>query len=68
MLCTDHVRFLEIADVIHRLQLIILKGVMEKTSDNSWARFIVEVLLTYMLRLNRNNLIDDGSMQGKQVH
>ncbi|KAK4419033.1 Transcription factor [Sesamum alatum] len=42
MLCTDHGRFLEIADVIHRLQLTILQGVMERTSDNSWARFIVE--------------------------
>ncbi|KAL7136412.1 hypothetical protein ABFS83_10G028800 [Erythranthe nasuta] len=42
MLCTDHGRFLEIADVIHRLQLTILKGVMKKSTDNSWARFIVE--------------------------
>ncbi|XP_042045868.1 transcription factor LHW-like [Salvia splendens] len=43
MVCIDHDRFLEIADVIHRLKLTILKGVMEKTADNSsWARFIVE--------------------------
>ncbi|KAH6762062.1 hypothetical protein C2S52_019495 [Perilla frutescens var. hirtella] len=43
MVCTDHDRFLEISDVIHRLKLTILKGVMEKTTDNSsWARFIVE--------------------------
>ncbi|XP_073033832.1 transcription factor LHW-like isoform X1 [Primulina eburnea] len=42
MLCTDHGRFLEIADVIQRLQLTILKAVMEKCSENSWAHFIVE--------------------------
>ncbi|KAI3473192.1 hypothetical protein Pfo_030484 [Paulownia fortunei] len=42
MLCTDHGHFLEIADVIHRLQLTILKGVMEKSTDNSWAHFVVE--------------------------
>ncbi|PIN12973.1 hypothetical protein CDL12_14412 [Handroanthus impetiginosus] len=42
MLCTDYGRFLEIANVIHRLQLTILKGVMEKSSNNSWARFIVQ--------------------------
>ncbi|XP_011094905.1 transcription factor LHW [Sesamum indicum] len=42
MLCPDHGRFLEIADAIHRLQLTILQGVMERSSDNSWARFIVE--------------------------
>ncbi|KAL3839488.1 hypothetical protein ACJIZ3_024079 [Penstemon smallii] len=42
MLCTDHFRFLEIADVIYRLQLTILKGVMEDKSDNSWARFVVQ--------------------------
>lgn len=47
MLCPDHGRFLEIADAIHRLQLTILQGVMERSSDNSWARFIVEVLLSY---------------------
>ncbi|KAG8376941.1 hypothetical protein BUALT_Bualt09G0116400 [Buddleja alternifolia] len=45
MLCTDHGRFLEIADVIHRLKLTILKGIMEKSSDDSWARFVVEYLL-----------------------
>ncbi|KAL8526875.1 hypothetical protein ACS0TY_015932 [Phlomoides rotata] len=42
MLCTDHDRFLEIADVIHRLRLTIIKGVMEDNADDSWARFIVE--------------------------
>ncbi|KAL0309901.1 UNVERIFIED_CONTAM: Transcription factor LHW [Sesamum radiatum] len=42
MLCPDHGRFLEIADAIHRLQLTILQGVMDRSSDNSWARFIVE--------------------------
>lgn len=44
MLCNDHGRFLEIADVIHRLQLTILKGAMETRPDESaWAHFIVEV-------------------------
>lgn len=48
MVCTDHDRFLEISDVIHRLKLTILKGVMENNADNSsWARFIVEVLRSY---------------------
>lgn len=43
MLCNDHGRFLEIADVIHRLELTILKGAMEKRPDESaWAHFIVE--------------------------
>lgn len=42
MLCDDHGRFLQIADVIHRSQLTILKGVMEKDTDNSLARFVVE--------------------------
>ncbi|KAK2972316.1 hypothetical protein RJ640_014374 [Escallonia rubra] len=43
MACNDHGRFLEIAEVIHRLELTILKGVMERRSDESWAHFIVEV-------------------------
>ncbi|XP_073137409.1 transcription factor EMB1444-like isoform X2 [Henckelia pumila] len=42
MLCADHARFLEIADVIQHLQLNILKAVMEECSENSWAHFIVE--------------------------
>ncbi|GER54384.1 basic helix-loop-helix (bHLH) DNA-bindingsuperfamily protein [Striga asiatica] len=43
MVCTDCNRFLEIADVIHRLELTILEGTMEKSSDGSWwAHFIVE--------------------------
>ncbi|CAI9098272.1 OLC1v1034891C2 [Oldenlandia corymbosa var. corymbosa] len=44
MLCNDDGRFLEIADVIQRLDLTILNGSMEKRSDEiAWARFIVEV-------------------------
>lgn len=44
MACNDHGRFLEIADVIYRLELTILKGVMERRSDDStWAHFVVEV-------------------------
>ncbi|XP_059305537.1 transcription factor bHLH155-like isoform X1 [Lycium ferocissimum] len=42
MMCDDHGRFLEISDVIHRLELTILKGVMEKRSETTWAHFIVE--------------------------
>ncbi|XP_022862681.1 transcription factor LHW-like isoform X2 [Olea europaea var. sylvestris] len=42
MLCNDHSRFLEIADVIYRLQLTVLKGVMERRSNNTWACFVVE--------------------------
>ncbi|CAI9760785.1 unnamed protein product [Fraxinus pennsylvanica] len=42
MLCNDHTRFMEIADVIYNLQLTVLKGVMERRSDNTWACFIVE--------------------------
>lgn len=44
MMCDDHGRFLEIADVIHRLELTILKGVMEKRPESTWAHFIVEVI------------------------
>lgn len=43
MMCNDHWHFLEIADVIHRLELTILKGAMESHSDNTWAHFIIEV-------------------------
>ncbi|XP_059647110.1 transcription factor LHW-like [Cornus florida] len=42
MLCNDHGFFLEIADVIRRLELNILKGVMKTRSDKTWAHFIVE--------------------------
>jgi len=42
MLCNDHGFFLEIADVIHRLDLNILKGVMKTRSDKTWAHFVVE--------------------------
>ncbi|XP_076925163.1 transcription factor LHW-like [Bidens hawaiensis] len=42
MICDDSIRFLEIAEVIHGLELTILHGVMEKRSGNTWARYIVE--------------------------
>ncbi|KAM7468046.1 hypothetical protein LguiB_015608 [Lonicera macranthoides] len=42
LMCNDHWHFLEIADVIHRLELTILKGAMESHSDNTWAHFIIE--------------------------
>lgn len=34
---------MEIAQLIRRLDLTILNGVMEDHSDNSWAHFVVEV-------------------------
>ncbi|XP_031377221.1 transcription factor bHLH155-like isoform X1 [Punica granatum] len=42
MMCDEQGQFLEIAQVLRRLELTILKGVMETRSDNTWARFIVE--------------------------
>ncbi|GER55871.1 basic helix-loop-helix (bHLH) DNA-bindingsuperfamily protein [Striga asiatica] len=43
MACADHDRFLEIADVLHHLQLTILECNMEESSESSsWARFVVE--------------------------
>lgn len=44
MPCEEHGFFLEIAQVIRNLELTILKGVMEKRSDKTWAHFIVEVM------------------------
>lgn len=43
MLCDEHGLFLEIAQAIRRLELTVLKGVMETRSNNLWAHFIVEV-------------------------
>ncbi|KAI3518395.1 hypothetical protein L1887_07080 [Cichorium endivia] len=42
MLCEERGSFLEIADVIRRLGLTILKGVMESRNDKIWANFTVE--------------------------
>uniref|UniRef100_A0A5B6Z5Y6 Putative transcription factor LHW n=1 Tax=Davidia involucrata TaxID=16924 RepID=A0A5B6Z5Y6_DAVIN len=42
MLCNDQGLFLEIAEVIHGLELTILKGVMESRSNSTWAHFIVQ--------------------------
>ncbi|KAK1265605.1 Transcription factor [Acorus gramineus] len=42
MLCKEPELFLDIAQVIKRTGLTILKGVMEPRSDNTWACFIVE--------------------------
>ncbi|KAK4762592.1 hypothetical protein SAY86_008360 [Trapa natans] len=42
MLCENQGLFLEIADVIRRLGLTILAGVMESRYGNIWARFAVE--------------------------
>lgn len=42
MICEESIRFLEIAEVIHGLDLTILNGLMEKRSGNTFARYIVE--------------------------
>ncbi|KAA0044115.1 transcription factor bHLH155-like protein [Cucumis melo var. makuwa] len=42
MLCNDMGLFLEITQIIRGLDLTILKGVIERHSNNSWAYFIVE--------------------------
>nr|WKE35245.1 basic helix-loop-helix family protein [Rosa persica] len=42
MLCDEHGLFLEIAQAIRRLELTVLKGVMETRSNNLWAHFVVE--------------------------
>lgn len=47
MLCDEHGLFLDIAQAIRRLQLTILKGVMETRSSNMWAHFVVEVYCLY---------------------
>ncbi|CAL0302682.1 unnamed protein product [Lupinus luteus] len=43
MKCDEHGLFLEIAQVIQKMELTILKGVLEDHSSSAWARFIVEV-------------------------
>ncbi|KAG9453102.1 hypothetical protein H6P81_006006 [Aristolochia fimbriata] len=66
ILCEDRSFFLEVADVMRRLNLNILKGVMEKRSNKRWARFIVEIwagfqrmdiLLPLMQLLQRNQTL-----------
>ncbi|XP_022983324.1 transcription factor EMB1444-like isoform X1 [Cucurbita maxima] len=42
MLCNDTELFLEIAQIIRNLELTILKGVVERHSNNSRAHFVVE--------------------------
>ncbi|XP_071686447.1 transcription factor EMB1444-like [Rutidosis leptorrhynchoides] len=42
MICDESMRFLEIAEVIHGLNLTISNGLMEERSGNTWARYIVE--------------------------
>lgn len=41
--CNDYELFLEIVHVIRRLELTILKGVLESRSNKLWAHFIIEV-------------------------
>ncbi|KAK4796308.1 hypothetical protein SAY86_028634 [Trapa natans] len=42
MMCHDPCLFLEIAQVLRRLELTILEGLTETRSDTTWARFVVE--------------------------
>ncbi|XP_023540045.1 transcription factor EMB1444-like isoform X2 [Cucurbita pepo subsp. pepo] len=42
ILCDDMGLFLEISQILRDLELTILKGVIERHSNNSWAHFIVE--------------------------
>ncbi|XP_028783425.1 transcription factor EMB1444 [Neltuma alba] len=43
MICSEHGFFLEIANVLRRMELTILKGDLESRSGTMWACFIVEV-------------------------
>ncbi|XP_058736967.1 transcription factor bHLH155-like [Vicia villosa] len=65
MVCNEHGLFLEIAQVIRKLDITILKGILENRSSTSWACFIVEVPrgfhrmdilcpLLHLLQLRRN--------------
>lgn len=65
MICNEHGLFLEIAQVIRKLDVTILKGILENRSTNNWACFIVEVPrgfhrmdvlcpLLHLLQLRRN--------------
>ncbi|RDY11125.1 Transcription factor bHLH155, partial [Mucuna pruriens] len=65
MICNEHGLFLEIAQVIRKLDVTILKGILENRSSNNWACFIVEVPrgfhrmdvlcpLLHLLQLRRN--------------
>ncbi|XP_022640254.1 transcription factor bHLH155 isoform X2 [Vigna radiata var. radiata] len=65
MICNEHGLFLEIAQVIRKLDVTILKGILENRSSDSWACFIVEVPrgfhrmdvlcpLLHLLQLRRN--------------
>lgn len=67
MLCDEHGLFLDIAQAIRRLELTILKGVMETRSSNMWAHFVVEAPrgfhrmdvfwpLLHLLQRRRNNI------------
>ncbi|KAH7866642.1 hypothetical protein Vadar_023140 [Vaccinium darrowii] len=47
MICDDHGLFLEIAEVIRRLDLTILKGAMESRGSNTWAHFVVEASMGF---------------------
>ena len=52
VLCDDHGLFLEIAQLIRRLDLAILKGTLENRSNNTWAHFVVEVQFYQTVKLH----------------
>lgn len=65
MQCDDHGLFLDTAQVIRRLKLTILKGILDNKSDNRRAQFIVEaprgfhrmdILWPLVQLLQRNNI------------
>lgn len=60
MMCDEQGLFLEIAQVIRRLELTILKGELETRSDNTWAHFIVEVSLRF-------SMLSSASRHGKRM-
>ncbi|XP_057436954.1 transcription factor bHLH155-like isoform X2 [Lotus japonicus] len=43
MVCNEHGLFLEIVQVIRKLDITIMKGILENRSNTSWACFIIEV-------------------------
>lgn len=79
MVCEKRGLFLEIADIIRRLGLTILKGVMEACNDMIWARFTVEAnrevhrmdilwSLTNLLYQNTKNCVTTSSQPSIVTH
>eukprot|EP00252_Welwitschia_mirabilis_P005517 TRINITY_DN15995_c0_g1_i3.p1 TRINITY_DN15995_c0_g1~~TRINITY_DN15995_c0_g1_i3.p1 ORF type:complete len:1015 (-),score=158.32 TRINITY_DN15995_c0_g1_i3:575-3619(-) len=74
MLCEERGLFLEIADIIRRLGLTILKGVMEAREDKIWAHFVVEAnrdvhrveILWSLMQLLQQNSKNNSSQTNTQ--